>query len=524
MKDSRFRNYTVTFVARNLDEGRLKQVLAHNFQAKEMSVASELLADERGEPPNWRPRPTSVEGRILALLEDGRIWRCGAIAKTLDLRPQATSHACGSLVECGFVRKIAHGKYAVAGLPEMPTEEAPSEEKFGESVLKVLDLVERPRSLAEIRDLCGFTRQRADQILKKLMAAGRVRRVNNPAEAGRWLYVRKEMRSDAALVDRPPRLPKAVAAVLSGVPPGETVTVHGLVDLLKANPISMAKRLDRLTATGLLDLVELGIRRIKVLRLTARGAAHPQYLPGVPKAEPYVHDKAVDSRLTEILLVIATLGEARSLEITLLTGIGRTGRRQTGFRGVGNFVQQLEAVGLVEPVRVHCEGKKKPHPMYRLTISGQQAVAVLRGQVEFPDPEALARRRDEVVREYWQQHRERGRAQHGPQGRTVLLSELLREHGPLPTDAINEMLSDPYPNPRSIHLALRTLVDRGEARKLSPGGPRDCAVWDAIRPPAADSPAMPTERTDKAESRAHDEMAPSPGLLPDTNVLTGTDS
>src|SRR5689334_22239925 len=127
-----------------------------------------------------------------------------------------------------------------------------------------------------------------------------------------------------------------------------------------------------LQSLGLIDLT--GTPRRRVIELTSRGRAHPQYDLRAAKAPPLNQAVDLDHPMIETLLALHTLGEARSLALTFATGIGRG--QAGGKTGTGQYIQRLQHIGFVE----RTARDKTGHRPYRVTKNGL-AFTTLRGQI-----------------------------------------------------------------------------------------------------------------------------------------------
>ena len=84
--------------------------------------------------------------------------------------------------------------------------------------LKILALLKEPHTAGMLRDKSGVTKQRVSQILRKLVAGGRVQRLQIEGERGRYLYLLAEAPANALIV-RQPALTRACSTVLSLLTP-----------------------------------------------------------------------------------------------------------------------------------------------------------------------------------------------------------------------------------------------------------------------------------------------------------------
>jgi predicted transcriptional regulator len=458
-QDKRLYAHTIEFKARAIDRARIHQVLERTFGARQISVRSVPTKREEKSAtlrPDWQPRHGSIGSKILALLSDGSVHRRAEILRRIPDRSAIA--AITRLSDVGAIISPAWGYYAKAGV-DISNFEKPAfnPNRFGPALRRMLDELEQPRSAVELKEIVGGTRQAIEQKLKKLRQMKLIKRVDALGEKGRHIYIKADDRADQILLARPPALKDQVARLLSSVPPEATVKLSDII-CTGNGAVTQRKHITSLVRRGLLEWS--GTVNKRIVRLTNLGREHPQYEPSAPKAAP-LRESIIPTESLQILLGIHALGEARSIDLTLALHLPRG--KKSGAR-TGQYIQQLEIVGFIEPVHTK-EGRH--HPVYRLTPTGISHVATIRGEVDFPDPDelraALAQARDAYAEE------QRRRAPRGFPNRRSRLGDIvavLRAHGPLETTAINGYLPEPYTDPRSINLAMNTLLGRGQVVTL----------------------------------------------------------
>lgn len=457
--DKRLYIHTIEFRARLLDRKRLNEVLERNFGARQIKVRS--VATKRdlkaiAPHPNWTPKPGSVGARILALLSDGAVH-----ARVEILRLVPDKSCVGTITrlrDLGAIVSPAWGYYAKAGANISGFERpAFDPERLGPAMRRMLDELEQPKSAVELKDILGGTRQAIEQKLKKLRQMKLIRRIDALGERGRHVYLKADARADQILLGRPPVLRDTAARLLSLIPPEAS---SSLADVIGTGNLATSQRniMRSLVRQGLIEWS--GTRNKRVVRLTNLGREHPQYDPAAPKAPP-LRETLVSTDSLRLLLAIHALGEARSIDLTLALNLGR--RRKRG-GGTGQLIQRLEETGFVEAIGKPAGSKRGRHLPYRLTPAGVSYVTTVRGEIEFPDDATLRatleRERALYVEE--QKHRAPAPGFQVDNRRYLAILDALRDHGPLATTAINSRLPDPYTDPRSINLAMRTLLDRGQ--------------------------------------------------------------
>lgn len=404
----------------------------------------------------------TVTERILRYLADGQVRRYIEIADALgapsiggDLR---------RLEETGAVVKISRGIYAKSGSDVEPA--VLPVRKLGSASKRVFDLLEQPKSAAELKAVLGVSAQAVDQHLKALMDRGLVARTKTFGERGGYVYLHATDELPDAVAGRPPLLSGTVGEILSAVP---TDAPTMLADLVGSGPAAPERR--RLVRTlESLGLIKIdGAQHLQLVTLTESGREHPAYDPNAPKARALREPPDEHAPGLQLLIALYALGRANARDLMLATGVGR-GR---GDADIGTFIQELEAAGLLEVAAP----EREEDPPYRLTAYGLAHLAPLRGKVTFPDSTelskhlALERANDPEAQEARARESKRG-------DRLTLIVELLREKGPMTTAAINPLLPRPYADRTSLTLALNGLVKRGLVKRLELQG-RGALVWAA---------------------------------------------
>lgn len=481
--DKWLHDYSVRFVARVLNEDRLRTVLERNFSARAIEITHDISKrrlDPVRPPQSWKPRPGSLAAHIIDLLDDGRAYRASELIAVIGGRrcPQTLAR----LVNIGAIDRVKHGIYVKAGVKPR---RLPPRTLMGPGLRRIYELLKTPRTAVELRESLQVTRQAIEQSVKRMMERGLIKRVSAIGERGSHLYVRADQQTSAAISARAPNLRLPTAQILSTLPmeaPARLVDVVG-----RGNASLMPKRhIRHLVALGLVELA--GPKKRVIVKLTNRGREHPQYDQDSAKVAPLSQSIDLDRPTLDLLLIIHALGTARSIDITMLTGIGR-GSKGKG-KGTGQHVQQLQLRNLIERVQ---QPGSKGHSAYRLTKSALGWIATLRGQIQFPDPDEVRRRLEAAHTQYRRDQSERSRRYATPPsfrpdaGRMPAIIALLRANGPLDKHRINALLPKPYAHPRSVDLALDTLRRRGDvivlrAADLSKRAPRLWALPDRSQP------------------------------------------
>lgn len=478
-KDDKVYRYVVAFDGRAIDERRFREVVERNFGVVDLTVArSESRTAPAPAARPWdgkRPAPETREGRILTLLGDGKAWRFNAIKAAVGVR--GPTLRIDRLVEQGYLTRLGWGLYCKAGA-EADAVEPPASAPRGPSLRRLHDMLAEPKTAVEIKEVLGVSRQAVEQKLKRLVEDGWIARVDAAdGEAGHHVYHRTDRPMRDALRRRAPSLRPAEARCLCALAAGQS---HALADVARTaglDALATARSLRRLADFGLVDLV--GAIRSRVVRLLSRGIEHPAYEPEAAKAAPFDPSEKASPRTAAVVRMLAALGSATSLELTLLTGIGRG--KKPGQAGTGNVVHWLRRAGYLES-----DVPEGGHGVHRLTKRGLALADALRDGAA-PSPEDVRRRLEAAKERYRRETGERARAGFaarpaGVHGKIDDVLEVLRAHGPIATTDVNAKLPTPYENPRSVDLALRTLAARGLAKASPASGAagRGVNMWTAV--------------------------------------------
>lgn len=481
-KDARVYRYVVAFDGRAIDERRFREVVERNFGVKDVTVSRTDVPAPAGSATEplaaaAPPAPGSKAGRVLAVLGDGRAWRLAAIKAASGVANANAS--LDRLVDRGLVSKLRWGLYCKAGA-ESDAVETPAEAPRSASLRRLHDMLTEPRTAVELKEALGVSRQAVEQKLKRLMEEGWIARAATvEGEAGHHVYHRTDRVPAGALRRRPPSLRPVEARCLSCLTATDAHAVADVADVVGLELMAAARSLRRLADFGLVDLV--GTMRSRVARLLSRGIEHPAYDPEAPKAAPFDPVKKASPRTTAVVRMLSALGSATSLELTLLTGIGRG--KKAGEAGTGNVVHWLRRAGYLET-----DVPDAGYGVHRLTKRGLALASALRHGEPIP-PEEARRRLESAMTQYRREASERTRAglasrPSGTHGKADDVLAVVREHGPIATSDVNAKLPTPYGHPRSVDLTLRTLASRGlVVAAPTGGGPgRSVNFWSAVDP------------------------------------------
>ena len=355
---------TVSFVAPTFDRARMEQVIRHHFGAENVNIRIELH-QESGRPtrwrsPAWEPKPGTGAADLLAVVREKGIVRSRECKHVPNCRA-----ALELLLMDGHIEKVRHGVYKAGGLDADIEKKIGRSHPLGPRQKQVFDVLTKPHTASELRELAGVSRQAIDQLLKKLMKEGLVRRVATSTETADWLYVQSRQRDIDAVAARTPSLTRMERVLLNLLPPSGGAKGTDLNARLGAGHRVV---LQRLTVKGLVE--EVGTPRRRIVRLTRKGLQHPAYAHEGEHLDPVDETSAFKPAYIKLLLALDALGEARAIDLTAVSGL-KPKRRC----GTGQHLQRLRVSGYVEQLKV-----KNRAPMYRLTKQGVAAISAFKAR------------------------------------------------------------------------------------------------------------------------------------------------
>ena len=470
---SRSSHYLVEFNSPDFDTRILRDFLIRKLGASSFRITESADSWFRTPPqvlsggPGTGQNVSSLSGlkhNIFLLLGNGKAWRMKEIDKHLGGRRSAS--AIRGLITAGFIRKLQHGIYARYDFPN-PEPAGPLHSKAaGPKNEKVLDLLSKPRSGVELRQLLGVTRQAVDQKVKRMMRDGLVDRIDLPSEGGQYLYVRKGASMSAAILSRTPPLKAGAIQLLSTLPLEGVVKFATICETAGLDHRIARRHLATLTNAGYALTVNFG--QTIFVSLTPAGLTAPDYNALAVKAPVSNFVKDIGCERLNVLQILYVLGEAKSIEITFVTGYNR-GPARTSF-GTGNLIARLRELGLVETTMQVKKELQKPHPNYRLTRAGQALVAVINKQHPYPK---IAGDLRVIIHQEYESHLAKLKELQRPKNsrgipytdclglRQREIIGIVRQKGPVTAFQIHAQMVDKYRNKRSINLALQNLAQNG---------------------------------------------------------------
>jgi len=436
-------------------------------------------------------RLSPLGSQIMTLLADGKPWRGKHIIERVanGLKPWAVRAELDVLRDAGRINRPRFGVWIMAGMPDPPVSAIPPlRTEFTDSRLDrmVLARLSQPVSGPTLVGELGTSRQRVDQMLKKLLARGKVKRVPEPGTIRRWLWMRSEIEAAGFLLNHIPKQREGGESILNCLEPN---AFHWVRYVAVAAGLSLAttrRQTHQLKTQGLVATMLFG-NKVHV-SITPRGLDHPARSGLGPKAARSDLSKSFGERRRGILETLAVLGEARTMEITAaLAGMDRPA---SGLMS-GQLIARLVARGFVEA----CPGDPRVRLSYRLTEAGRSATALI---ARFRTSPGRARV-DERIAAYWAQRtirreiglRLRSRSKDlvaSPCQQAVL--DALAD-GPRSTRALQDALGDRIRNKRSVHLMLRTLEKRGAVKQKGKEGMMKVWCLRSANDDASAGPAVP---------------------------------
>jgi DNA-binding MarR family transcriptional regulator len=221
--------------------------------------------------------------------------------------------------------------------------------KLGRAARRALRALDRPMSGPELATRLGVTKQRADQLIVDLHAAGRIQ-LGDPERRTR-IVARKD--------DPTPLLSGQEQRVLAAVPESYKTTVAKIRLAARCTESAAGRALGRLQELGLIA-AEATVAGHKIYRLTAAGSAHPQYGRSAGRAAPPTLPVRSD-RVCAVLALLAGRGQAQITDVRDALGVAQP--------SINALFQYLKRKALVRK-----DGEELRSP-YVLTERGREVLA-----------------------------------------------------------------------------------------------------------------------------------------------------
>lgn len=438
----------ISFVAPTFDRDRIEQVVRHLFGAENIAISIELHQSEPvSRPrrlPKWEPKPGTGAAELLDLV------RAKGIVRSREFKHVPNARAALELLLMdGHIEKVRHGIYRAGGLDKASQEQLGRLHPHGSRQQQILEMLAKPHTAGELRDMCRVSRQAIDQLLKKLMKEGLVRRLPAATETASWLYIRSGQRDIDAFAARTPSLTNMEEKTLNLLPPTGGARATAVVDRLGP---SVRVVFQRLSVKGLIE--DVGTPKRRILRLTRKGLQHPAYVHDGEHLPPIEETAAFKPALVRLMIALDALGEARAIDLTDVSRVKAKGRT-----GTGQYMQWLRLGGYIEQVKIPGSA-----PVYRLTKQGAVAISSAKSSGRAISPAEALRRLTTARQARTATHSER-QFFHGndtfKNSRTPELLSILARSPALTAPELHNRLSQPFSEPRSIYTALRDFERRG---------------------------------------------------------------
>jgi DNA-binding transcriptional ArsR family regulator len=209
--------------------------------------------------------------------------------------------------------------------------------------------------------------------------------------------------------------------------------------------------------------------------ITPRGLTHPQYDSAAPKCEAADLLSDFGEARVKFVQYLEILGPARTVDLTYAMPKGYFDGRAVGS---GQIIQGLEHAGIVRKT----EAEEGRHPLYALTAGGRFVSGIFARVNPLPPVDRLRQVISERHREKAERLRSLGlkNVSNNPGVASPTQAAIVRALGegkPLTTTEITLTMDTKFKNPRSIHLALRRLNERGIIRLAGIGSKKE-NIWN----------------------------------------------
>jgi predicted ArsR family transcriptional regulator len=171
------------------------------------------------------------------------------------------------------------------------------------SAQRLLQLLDRPRRGVDLAAELGVTQQCIHQNVVRLLARGLIRSAD----------LARPTRIVARIDDPTPLLLLDEEKVLSAIPDEDDTTIRRLAKRLGLATERVRDAIEELIAHGLVD-TSGQIGSASLFRMTATGAAHPQFRPSARRAEPPALPVRSD-RVRSVLNYLAERGPTRTTRV-----------------------------------------------------------------------------------------------------------------------------------------------------------------------------------------------------------------
>ncbi len=397
------------------------------------------------------------ERKIINLMSDGRLRKTSEIAEQAGI-PNAAHHLM-NLVEAGQMVRVKMGLYQKPGseIEDQTVLLSPAERR-------IYGILAQPSTAVEIHRILKVSRQRIDVLLSKLAESGFINRAEISGETTPYLYFRSDRDPEEVITDHQSHLREETAVLLSTIEPDGWTSIEKAREICDISQYLWTASMRKLQKLELAETA--GLDYPVAIRLTAKGLEHPQYDRDASKADIY-EPTGFQGTMIKTLLILDAFGEAKSSDITLLTGhtVATVGSNMSYLisllRGKGYLIS---------------EDRDRNQRMYHsLTETGRMQVENLKRVVNIGDAETLRARLACLRAPTDAPHPLKGTFNR----RTAdILTAMQKRKTPMSTREIIEAIPNAPRKRDSIHYNLQRLVKVGKIRLLKKGASGNPAIWE----------------------------------------------
>ena len=301
------------------------------------------------------PALTAAQAACIEALRKGRAASHSQLAIAAGLTRYKARSALLSLVGLGLAEQAPGNRWQLTRSGKTCRFKTAADKtlggggKLGRAARRALRALDRPMSGTELAACLGVTKQRADQLIVDLCAAGRIR-LGDP---------QRRQRIVARAEDPTPLLTGQESRTFSAVPDGYATTAAKIRVAVQCGESAVARALERLLELGLIA-VEVSAAGQKNYRLTEAGSVHPQFRgAGGRRAAPPALPVRSD-RVCAVLGLLADRGRGQITEIGDALGVAQP--------SINALFQYLKRKSLVQK---HGEELRSP---YALTERGREVL------------------------------------------------------------------------------------------------------------------------------------------------------
>lgn len=392
--------YAVTFRAAHLDESALRDFLAaqgiEEVTISRKGAPSTSAGVGKSDPVAEKPltggvaeddaTPLNPRQAIEAVARKRKTF---SVADVHDMYPQHSmsrlAQAASHVYRNGGLKRVSRGIYLSAEEP-MPEAAAASETVGDEQNLsdkdrEILGLLEHPRTVSEIYQSVGTTRQAVTSRMPLLMGAGLAFHIS---VFGASLYARNIDALNAEAKRRLKELPDEIRGILNTLPDAGAILRKDIGAHLAIDAPTLAGMIDSMAAEGLVEVQTIG--RPVFVRLAQKGRCHVARSPDAKRLDPVDLRKEFSPIRTDILIALDAQGPLRPRQIRVAVQSLGDGYSDGHVYGVLSKMRQNEFLSADEDGGVSDEERK-----LRLGPRSEQVLPWIRGCVASSHQEAIRR-------------------------------------------------------------------------------------------------------------------------------------